>query len=221
MAQTIDQKAVENFLLANPNFLQERPSLLAALSLPHGGPDAISLVERQVAVLRENNVASRKKLAQLSEISRENERLLEATRVTILALLKAPNAGGIRQIWCEQAILAFGSEHAALHWFERSGVAEQAPSPAAEILAKKLIKNRNSISGSFRLDEMQALFGNYVGEGSAAIGGLFRGDDMIGLVSVGSNDKTRYRPDDGTLFLDYLAEVISQLPEIRPKHEQP
>ena len=51
MAETMNPDDVETFLRAHPDFLQERPALLAALNLPHGGQGAVSLVERQVAVL--------------------------------------------------------------------------------------------------------------------------------------------------------------------------
>ena len=91
MSDNLDPKAVEAFLRAHPNFLQDRPGLLAVLNLPHGGEGAVSLVERQVSVLRERNIASRQKLAELSDISRENDRLLDATRNTILALLAGEN----------------------------------------------------------------------------------------------------------------------------------
>ena len=83
MPDTLDPKEVEAFLTAHPNFLQDRPGLLAVLNLPHGGEGAVSLVERQVSVLRERNIASRQKLAELSDIGRENDRLLDATRNTL------------------------------------------------------------------------------------------------------------------------------------------
>ena len=107
MPDTLDPKDVEAFLRAHPNFLQDRPGLLAVLNLPHGGEGAVSLVERQVSVLRERNIASRQKLAELSDIGRENDRLLDATRNTIIALL----AGSILQkigMRCEEGFYFFG-----------------------------------------------------------------------------------------------------------------
>ena len=38
------------------------------------------------------------------------------------------------------------------------------------------------------------------------------GEDDIGVLGVGSHDTQRYQAEDGTLFLEYLAEVIGQLP---------
>jgi len=207
MSDNLDPKAVEAFLRAHPNFLQDRPGLLAALNLPHGGEGAVSLVERQVSVLRERNIASRQKLAELSDISRENDRLLDATRNTILALLAGENRADLSRIWLHQVTDTFQAEMGALLWLdESSGSAGEAP------LASKLIRHGDSFSGVLRPEEMQAVFGTDATEGSAALVAIRSGGDDIGVLGVGSHDTQRYRAEDGTLFLDYLAEVIGQLP---------
>ena len=207
MSDNLDPKAVEAFLRAHPNFLQDRPGLLAALNLPHGGEGAVSLVERQVSVLRERNIASRQKLAELSDISRENDRLLDATRNTILALLAGESRADLSRIWLHQVTDTFQAEMGALLWLdESSGSAGEAP------LASKLIRHGDSFSGVLRPEEMQAVFGTDATEGSAALVAIRSGGDDIGVLGVGSHDTQRYRAEDGTLFLEYLAEVIGQLP---------
>jgi uncharacterized protein YigA (DUF484 family) len=65
MNPALNPEDVEQFLRENPDFLQQRPALLAALNLPHGGEGAVSLVERQVAILRERNISSRQKLVEM------------------------------------------------------------------------------------------------------------------------------------------------------------
>ena len=59
MNNAISPQDVEQFLRENPDFLQDRPALLAALNLPNGGEGAISLVEEQLAILRERAVTAR------------------------------------------------------------------------------------------------------------------------------------------------------------------
>ena len=207
MSDNLDPKAVEAFLRAHPNFLQDRPGLLAVLNLPHGGEGAVSLVERQVSVLRERNIASRQKLAELSDISRENDRLLDATRNTILALLAGENRADLSRIWLEQVTGTFKAEMGALVWLDGSSdSAEEA------LITDKLVRQSSGFSGVLRPEEMQAVFGTAATEGSAALVAIRSGEDHIGVLGVGSHDTQRYRPEDGTLFLDYLAEVIGQLP---------
>ena len=212
MSKTIDPKAVEAFLLEHPDFLQDRPALLAALNLPHGGPGAVSLVERQVALLRERNIASRQRLTELTELGKENDRLLDATRTTILALLQSGSADDIVRIWCHEATQTFGAELATLIWFDASGLASGDATQPAQTVALRLISGSSSQSGVLRGEEMQALFGVDDVDGSAALAAIARGENPIGVLAVGSTHADRYRPEDGTLFLDYLGEVIAQLP---------
>ena len=207
MSDNLDPNAVEAFLRAHPDFLQDRPGLLAVLNLPHGGEGAVSLVERQVSVLRERNIASRQKLAELSDISRENDRLLDATRNTILALLAGENRADLSRIWLDQVTGTFKAEMGALVWlYSSSDSAEEA------LITDKLVRQGSGFSGVLRPEEMQAVFGTEATEGSAALVAIRSGEDHIGVLGVGSHDTQRYRPEDGTLFLDYLAEVIGQLP---------
>ena len=205
MPDTLDPKDVEAFLRAHPNFLQDRPGLLAVLNLPHGGEGAVSLVERQVSVLRERNIASRQKLAELSDIGRENDRLLDATRNTILALLAGENRTDLTSIWRDQVTGTFQAEMGALVWLDGASDDEV-------LLASKLIRQGGGFSGVLRPEEMQTLFGTAATEGSAALVAIRSGEDDIGMLGVGSHDTQRYQTADGTLFLEYLAEVIGQLP---------
>ena len=207
MPETLDPKDVEAFLRAHPIFLQDRPGLLAVLNLPHGGEGAVSLVERQVSVLRERNITSRQKLAELSDIGRENDRLLDATRSTILALLAGENRADLTKIWLDQVTGTFKAEMGVLVWLDGVSVdAGEAP------LASKLICQGGGFSGVLRPEEMQTVFGTNATEGSAALVAIRSGEDDIGVLGVGSHDTQRYQAEDGTLFLEYLAEVIGQLP---------
>jgi uncharacterized protein YigA (DUF484 family) len=206
MPDTLDPKDVEAFLRAHPNFLQDRPGLLAVLNLPHGGEGAVSLVERQVSVLRERNIASRQKLAELSDIGRENDRLLDATRNTILALMAGENRADLTRIWRDQVTGTFQAEMGALVWLDGASDDEEA------LLASKLIRQGGGFSGVLRPEEMQTVFGTAATEGSAALVAIRSGEDDIGVLGVGSHDTQRYQAEDGTLFLEYLAEVIGQLP---------
>lgn len=206
MANDLDPKDVEAFLRANPNFLQDRPGLLAVLNLPHGGEGAVSLIERQVSVLRERNIASRQKLNALTDIGRQNDRLLEATRQSILALLGAENRGELSRTWIEQIRDTFRADAGVLLWMDTHSEDE------AALVADKLIRQGESFSGVLRPEEMRALFNTEAIEGSAAVSAVRDGEQVVGVLAVASRDPRRYQPEDGTLFLDYLAEVVGQLP---------
>ena len=211
MAIDLNPKDVEEFLRAHPNFLQDRPGLLAVLNLPHGGEGAVSLVERQVSVLRQRNIVSRQQINALSDIGRENDRLLEATRRTVLALLAGTNRQELAQIWLVQVTNTFKAELGALIW-----ITGEPNSNSAESVADKLIGQGESFCGVLRPEEMNALFASDAPQGSAALSPIRNGSDILGVLAVGARDSARYRQEDGTIFLEYLAEVVGQLPASRP-----
>ena len=210
MAIDLNPTDVEEFLRAHPNFLQDRPGLLAVLNLPHGGEGAVSLVERQVSVLRQRNIVSRQQINSLSDIGRENDRLLEATRRTVLALLAGTNRQELAQIWLVQVTNTFKAELGALIW-----ITGEPNSNSAESVADKLIGQGESFCGVLRPEEMNALFASDAPQGSAALSPIRNGSDILGVLAVGARDSARYRQEDGTIFLEYLAEVIGQLPASR------
>ena len=87
---------IKTFLEQHPDFLVEHPDLLETLQVPHGldGP-AVSLVERQVQVLRDRQAESRQRLAELVRNARDNEALVG--RVHALALQPTEEAAYRRQ----------------------------------------------------------------------------------------------------------------------------
>ena len=54
--ETLSDDDVVRYLRNHGDFFGRHPTLLTDLSLPHDSGQAISLVERQVAILRERNI---------------------------------------------------------------------------------------------------------------------------------------------------------------------
>ena len=85
-ADALEDDAVARFLADQPAFFERHPALLAALRLPHGRGDGstVSLVERQVDVLRERWRESELRLRTLVENGHANDAL--AGKIHRLAL---------------------------------------------------------------------------------------------------------------------------------------
>ncbi len=84
------EEAVAHYLEENPGFFDERPELLAQLELAHPGRGtAVSLIERQVGVLREQGQALQRQLRELISNARENEVIGQRLHGFACSLLQA------------------------------------------------------------------------------------------------------------------------------------
>ncbi len=88
-ANTVTKDMVSDYLKNNPEYFNEHPEILSELRIPHESGSAVSLVERQVSVLREQNDQARKRLHELIEIARQNEDLARRMHQLALTLMDA------------------------------------------------------------------------------------------------------------------------------------
>jgi hypothetical protein len=83
----LEEKTVADYLRDNPEFFQNNASLLASLEIPHACGPAVSLVEHQVKVLRDQNRQLKRKLMDLVHVARDNNRLNERMHQLTLGLI--------------------------------------------------------------------------------------------------------------------------------------
>ncbi|MDZ7783683.1 MAG: DUF484 family protein [Halioglobus sp.] len=204
---------VREYLKRNHDFLQRNPDLLDHLHVSHASGSAISLVEKQVSVLRERNMDMRHRLNTLTGNARDNDRLYEQTRHMVLQLLEVASIGELYTTFVDGMRERFGVEHACMILYgEASGTRDYRVETLerAKIEVGSLIRNDKGASGTLRAEELQFLFPDGGEVGSAALVPLSNGEP-IGLIAVGSADAHRYSSGMGTLFLSHLADVIVRL----------
>ena len=214
-SERLNADDVASFLTQHPDFFEDRKELLETLEIPHGGAGSVSLVERQVNVLRERNIAMRSRLAELTHNAETSESILEASQRMTLTLLQCQEMAHLGSTIETGLLDFFGVEYASHVWL----------TPAAESLGdivscatdrqniiETLLRRQRAYCGVFRADEMSAMFPGCASEGSAAIAPLHLNDVLIGAIGVGSSDVNRYDSSVGTLFLENLAQVVMHLP---------
>lgn len=211
----MNEQEIHDFLVDHPDYLTRHPDLLSRLHIPHPSGGAVSLVERQVSVLRERNVDLRHQLRDLDSTARHNDQLFAGTRALVLALLDAKNPEALETALTEVLREEFATEYASLLLFE--GAAVDAPTlrrigeSDARNRLRPLIGKRGAGCGALRADEFALLFDDTRLMGSAAVSLITRRGTPLGLLAVGSADTGRYGSDMGTLFLEFAAEVIGRL----------
>ncbi len=217
----LGEEQVREYLKHHEDFLQRNPDMLDHLHISHASGSAISLVEKQVSVLRERNIDMRHRLNSLTANARENDRLYDKTRNLVLALLDAEDVEALYGIFMDAMAKEFKVEHASMILFgENAGAGacriESAESAMVEIGA--LLKGSKPVCGVLRKEEFAYLFPDAGEVGSAVLMPLASAGEQLGLVAVGSSDAGRYGSNMGTLFLNHIAEVIVRLlPRLAPE----
>jgi uncharacterized protein YigA (DUF484 family) len=209
----ISEAQVREYLVSHGDFLQRNPDLMDHLHIAHASGSAVSLVEKQVSVLRDRNVEMRHRLNKLTANARENEALYEQTRGLVLRLLEARSLDELFERFLASMDQDFKVEYATMVLFGEQPEQVSAgrfEDPAGAGVISSLLRGRKAICGPLREDELRYLFPDLEGPGSAAVMPLFDGRE-IGLLAVGSSDVNRYSGDMGTLFLHHVADVIIRL----------
>lgn len=211
--ELLNDDQVREYLKENGDFLQRNPDLLDHLHVSHASGSAVSLVEKQVSVLRERNMEMRHRLNALTANARDNDRLYDHTRAMVLRLLEADTIGELHRAYMAAMHEEFEVEHASIILFgDDSGNGdarvESAETANSEIGA--LLKGKKAVCGVLRKEELNFLFPEAGEIGSAALMPLSNGKEL-GLIAVGSSDANRYSTDMGTLFLSHIADVLLRL----------
>lgn len=215
----ISDQDVADYLRKHPEFLSERPALLAEIELPHaGGTGTTSLIERQVAILRERNMATRHRVDQLLQTARRNDQLFEKTRKLTLCLLQAQSSTDLINVLFDSFDNDFGIEQTQLvllsdqpantHCNDRLRYLSN--ETLQEIIPSLSVKLK-IFCGQLTDKEKQILF-QTVAEHvqSAAVVPLLAGQERLGLLTIGNHDAQYYRSSMDTLFLSHIADIFSQ-----------
>src|SRR5688572_31445997 len=96
----IEEESVARYLQHNLDFFERNQPLLARLRLPHARTNStISLVERQVEVLRERHAAIEQKLADFVNVARANDAVADKIHRMTRRLLRADSReASIREV---------------------------------------------------------------------------------------------------------------------------
>ncbi|MBD8874539.1 DUF484 family protein [Rhodanobacter sp. DHB23] len=210
---TIDAVAVAAYLKRHPSFLTDYPELAAQLTMPREQGTVSSLAAYQSQQLREKNAELERRLAELTAIAADNEKLMERVHALTVALLRANTlevttrtviAKLNENFHTEQVRLLLFGRHADL---PRSAWLRQVGGGAAELpeLAE-LLQRHEPVSGRLSPDKLAQLFGDEAASiRSTALIPL----GNAGILAIGSHDPDRFQPGMGTLFLKMIAATVT------------
>lgn len=225
-ASAPDEAAIAGYLEKHPDFFERHPNALARLKLPHARGAAVSLIERQIEVLRDKHAAMEEKLGEFVRVARANDQLADKIHRFTRRLLRASSVAStlteleasLREdfdAFNARLILIGPAEatlaEAGLERFLRSVSGDDATLRSFD----SLFESAKPRCGQVRDSQREFLFGaDAGGVASVALVPLLSATAAgvvtpVGLLAVGSNEPARFHPGMSTEFLARMGDLIT------------
>lgn len=202
MSNKLDAKDVELFLLDNLDFFESRESLLSEMKFKDSTSSASSLLERQIYKLRDEQKDLMGLLTSFIETAQLNEDLFNKSKELTLSILDASNKDEVIDAVQNDFTKSFNINNCQLNFYSNSEI-DNIEKETGMSFHKGAIH-----CGSFSSEKMEFLFEDSKVE-SAAIAVLVNKTE-IGLLKLGSYERTRYLGDEDTTFIEYIRDILEK-----------
>ena len=202
MSKKLDSKEVELFLLDNLDFFETRESLVSEMSFKHSSSSASSILERQVNKLREDHKSLINMLTSFMETASINEDLFNKSKNLILQILESSTRKQIINKVENSFSKDFKIDKPLLKFHKNKKIDE------LEKLTGLSLHKGAIYCGSLSSEKMNVLF-NDKKIGSMVVAVIVVGDE-IGLLMLGSFDRSKYLGDEDTTFIEYIRDVLEK-----------
>ena len=203
-------------LRENPDFLNRHPELLLVLEVKHQSGGAVSLIERQVDVLRQQKKTQEDRLLELMDVARDNERLAEIRHRLAIDLLSTHDIDDVITIVLDAFRDEMSADYAVIKLFssdekkieQSAGLFVNTDDDALNAF-KTMLEHKNTVCGKSTDEQKDYLFDDKAATvKSVAIIPLVAGANL-GLIGLGAENAERFNSSMGTEFLSQIGELIS------------
>ncbi len=219
VVDTISETTIAEYLRDHPDFFERHVPLLLRLKLPHETSGfTVSLVERQVALLRQRNAQLERQLKDLIAVAKTNDSLVQKIHQLSVKLM---NAGDLpaRLEQLETSLREdFGAERAALVLFASAGYTGPLRSGFVKILDRDdpdlkpfaaFVRASRPRCGPLR-DRQKALLFERDADAIASAAMLPLGTEAsLGFLVIGSGDPGHFHPGQRMDFLARIGELVA------------
>jgi hypothetical protein len=209
---------VAAWLRLHPEFFAEHPALLTDLRLPHiGAQGAVSLIERQVALLRDKNQQLERKLGHLLAVARDNEKLNQRLQNITLALLAAPGLAALCGVLERDIREHFEVPHCALRLLAAPGttlaqaICGLARDTDAGQALEEFLGQAKPACGRVPAAWLEAALGATAANCQSALLLPVQAGGLSGVLALGSPDPQRFQSGMATDYLQGLASLVGLL----------
>jgi uncharacterized protein YigA (DUF484 family) len=199
----MESEAVAQYLRDNPYFFDDHLETLTQIHLPHPhGGRTISLSERQLVALRDKNKELEKKLREMIVYAQENDALQHKVHEFVIAIFGAHDLSTLQDMIPYMLRDIFSVPHSVMHLWQTD--------PPSEAVLMFSDSQNQPICVHHAVEDTATWFGDQAAQlRSYAYLTLHAGSGTIGMLVLASEDKERFYPGMGTVFLQRISEVVS------------
>ena len=225
---SVSPEMVAEYLRAHPDFFEVFPDVLRDIEITHSAGDAVSLLERQVSALRDDNTRRKVQFEQLVALAASNENLIKRIHQLALALMEAAGPEAIFATLSGRLAQEFDADHVRTIVCANPAFVDSNLVPefvgtewSGRTLFTDVLSAKAPKCGGLTKAQLVSLFPNDSDAiGSAAVLPL-SGKAWDGLLIISSKDEARFHHDMGTDFLAYLGDIVSLIVDPWVAREQP
>ncbi|MDG1248046.1 MAG: DUF484 family protein [SAR86 cluster bacterium] len=203
MNKKLDPKDVEIFLLENLDFFKDRESLISELKFNHSSAGtASSLLERQIHRLRDEQKELMDLLSSFMKTASLNEDLFNKSKDLTLNILGSTSNEEITKTVKQAFLEKFNVDVCELSFYENEEI-EDLENKTGLSLHKGAIH-----CGPYAKEKISTIFKNQ--EVQSMVLSVFISGKKIGILALGSFDRSKYLGDEDTTFIQYIRDIVEK-----------
>ncbi|MEA1890861.1 MAG: DUF484 family protein [Pseudomonadota bacterium] len=210
----INEEEVLFYLEKHPDLLMQHSDLLERMQIPHHtGQGMVSLIERQVEVLRDKNRQQEERLLVLISNAQKNEDITEKLHHYSLQLsstsaveeLLQNTATELRQLFDLAAVSINIKPEYQNDGLQTATLTEKTFAALFDTLGKETCSCHNALDDEL----LNALFGDDAAAVKSCALLALDTPHRVGLIALGASERERFTPQMGTLILSRLGEQFA------------
>lgn len=209
------EEAVSRYLEDHPDYFQRYPEIVAQLLLSHEtGGKAVSLIERQVQVLREQTQTLQRQLRELVNNARENDVLSGRLHRFATAMIGCTSLDDVIETTYDLLRQEFKLDAVVILLQGRQAAGER-PELVPEddkrlnTLFRQFSSGKPICGGKFEESLMSYLFSGLASEIKSTALIPLGEKNPHGVLGLGTHDPHRFHPGMGTVYLTRLGELLT------------
>ena len=202
---------IVHYLSEHQDFFVRHPELLASISIPHDSGRAVSLIERQVEMLRNQLQDHQQRLDHVVAVAKQNDALQARMHRLTLELIDAATFDEVLTALEDELHDDFQADAVELRLFSASQLSEHLDRELPDHTAtfENFFKHNKPICGALARGQLDYIFGAGGADIASAALIPLKSEGVLGLLAIGSRDPKRFVPQQSTEFLTRLGEIIS------------